>query len=180
MRPIPSAPGYSASTDGHIYRNGTRRKAGTNGRGYLRIKLSISNKQRDAYIHRLVCEAYHGPCPPGMQCRHLNGTRDDNRPENLEWSDKLTNEADKRKHGTLVIGERHVGSILTDEIVLRARARAAAGERVDLIAEDMNINYRALLGAVAGRSWKHLPNAQKLIKGAQRAQLERKQLIEHA
>lgn len=113
-----------------------------------------------------------------MQCRHLNGKRDDNRPGNLEWSDKLTNEHDKFLHGTLVVGEAHYAAQLTETIVCEARARAAKGERVDLIAEDMGLNYRALLGAVAGRSWKHLPNAQKLVKGAQRAQMERKRLIE--
>jgi hypothetical protein len=175
MRPIPSAPGYSADESGTIWRLGRPLKRVPNGNGYLRIKLSIRNKQRDAYIHRLVCEAYHGPCPPGWQCRHLDGVRTNNQPENLAWSDKATNEADKARHGTLTLGERHGRSRLTAEIVLSARRRAIAGERVDLIAADLGIPYRRLLDAVAGRRWKHLPGPiPKLIKGAQRALMERR------
>jgi hypothetical protein len=133
--------------------------------------------QRDAYVHRLVCEAYHGPCPPGLQCRHLDGNQANNAPSNLAWSDKATNEADKVRHGTVPNGEGHYRSKLTTEIVAEARRRASAGEPVTTIAADFGIPYRRLLDAVAGRRWKHIGGVlPKLLRGAQRWQAERKAL----
>jgi hypothetical protein len=128
----------------------------SNGRGYLRIKLSVQNKQTDAYVHRLVCEAYYGPCPPGMQCRHLDGDRTNNAPNNLEWTDKATNEQDKVAHGTLPRGERHAASVLTDEMVRIAQRRKRRGETVSAIADEMGVNRHTLADAVAGRRWRHL------------------------
>lgn len=157
MKPVPSAPGYFACEDGHIWRRGSRRVAMTNGRGYLRIKVSVKNTQRDAYIHRLVCEAYHGPCPEGMQCRHLDGDRKNNRPCNLQWADKKTNEADKAGHGTLMRGDGHASSKLTGEVVMYARQCATDGETVASIADRLGVGYGALNDAVRGRRWKHLP-----------------------
>jgi hypothetical protein len=175
MKPIPSAPGYYADELGDIWRNGTRRKAMDNGKGYKRIKLSIGNKQRDAYIHRLVCEAYHGPCPPGFACRHLDGIRDHNSPYNLMWSDKATNEADKVVHGTIARGSKIGTSRLTEAIVMDARRRAAAGERGDLIAASYGVPAHTMRDAIAGRKWKHLPGAVKnMDKGWQRHMRELK------
>lgn len=140
MRPIPSAPGYFADDNGDIWRNGTKRVIMDNGRGYKRIKLSIRNKQIDGYVHRLVCEAYHGPCPDGRQCRHLDGVRDNNKPGNLQWATKAENEADKVTHGTLVHGERVVTSVLTEAMVIECRRRREAGETVTHIAASIGVN----------------------------------------
>lgn len=171
-RPIPSVPGYSACGAGFVWNisTGKRLKGAPSTNDYLRLKLPVDGKLVDRYVHRLICEAWHGPCPEGLQCRHLDGSRTNNAPINLEWATKEANEADKAAHGTLTIGERQGGSVLTKDIVMEARRRAAAGERVDLIAKDMGFKYGAILPAVAGRSWKHLPGAVKLIKGAQRSQ----------
>lgn len=159
MKPVPSYPGYFAGEDGHVYRNGTLRKPISNGRGYLRIKTSINNVQKDAYVHRMVCEAYHGPCPPDHECRHLDGSRSNNVPSNLEWATKAVNEADKVRHGTLNWGERNGLSVLTEETVTIARARAAAGEQVKQIATDLGIAANVLANAVRGKTWHRLPGA---------------------
>jgi len=108
-----------------------------------------------------------------MECRHLDGNRQNNSPTNLEWSDKRTNEGDKITHGTLHRGERHHSSVLDEATVIEARRRASTGERVDHIAASMGVRYRTLLSAVTGRRWSHLPGAvTNLTKGAQRLQAE--------
>lgn len=155
MKPIPSIPDHFADAEGHVWRNGERAPEFGNGKGYLRISTPAGTK----YVHRLVCEAYHGPCPDGMECRHRNGKRDYNRPENLGWADKATNEADKIIHGTTMIGGRNPQAKLTDAMVLEARARAATGELIGDIAKSFGVGRAMLADAVMGRSWKHLPGA---------------------
>lgn len=160
MKPIPSCPGYFAGEDGHIYSKGKRRVSRDNGHGYLALIISFKDsKVRCMYVHRLVCEAYHGPCPPGFHCRHLDGTRANNVPANLQWSDKMTNELDKIKHGTLARGETSGSSILTDALVMQIRERATKGEALAAIAKDLGFGRAVVGGAACGRTWKHLPGA---------------------
>lgn len=35
--------------------------------------------------HRLICEAFHGPCPNGMECIHIDEDASNNKPTNLKW-----------------------------------------------------------------------------------------------
>lgn len=57
--------------------------------------------KKDLLVHRLVLEAFVGPCPPGMECRHFPD-RDpaNNRLDNLRWGTHRENEGDKEVHGT--------------------------------------------------------------------------------
>jgi hypothetical protein len=159
MKPIPSAPGYFACENGYVWRNGTRRLETTNGRGYHRITLSINGDRRDSYAHRLVCEAYHGPCPTGLECRHLDGNRSNNKPGNLQWATRRENEAAKVGHGTLMRGETHYAAQLTDEIVIEARRRVARGEPLEDVSRSFGLSRIVLGCAVRGDTWKHLPGA---------------------
>lgn len=53
------------------------------------------------YVHRLVLEAFVGPCPEGMECRHFPD-RDtaNNHLGNVSWGTRQQNMADKKIHGT--------------------------------------------------------------------------------
>jgi hypothetical protein len=42
-------------------------------------------------VHRLVCEAFHGPCPPGLETLHGDENGLNNRPENLRWGTRKEN-----------------------------------------------------------------------------------------
>lgn len=60
--------------------------------GYYRYALYQYNKKHRIQAHRLVLETYNNPRPDGMQCRHLNGNKQDNRLENLCWGTGKENE----------------------------------------------------------------------------------------
>jgi HNH endonuclease/NUMOD4 motif len=60
--------------------------------GYVFTKIGL--------MHRLVLEAFVGPCPRGMQCCHKDGNRANNKLENLRWDTQKKNEQDKKCHGT--------------------------------------------------------------------------------
>jgi hypothetical protein len=84
--PIPSAPGYEASSLGQVRRSGNDRALAprVHPRGYRIVDVSVDGKGTSKTVHRLVAEAFHGPAL-GRQVNHKNADKADNRPANLEW-----------------------------------------------------------------------------------------------
>ncbi len=72
---------------------------------YVIVPLRKKGIQKYRFIHHLVLEAFVGPCPKGMQCRHLNGKSWDNRLENLCWGTPKENCKDKWDHGTMAVAK---------------------------------------------------------------------------
>lgn len=72
--------------------------------GYRQVTLSkvVDGQQvyKVRFVHRLVLEAFRGPCPAGMMACHGNGVPHDNRLENLRWGTPKENDDDKLRHGT--------------------------------------------------------------------------------
>lgn len=59
---------------------------------YKSINLCKNGVAETAQIHRLVAEAFLGPCPAGMIPAHLDGNRLDNLVENIWYRPKLRTE----------------------------------------------------------------------------------------
>jgi len=53
--------------------------------GYLFVDLCKDGKQHHLLVSRLVCTAFHGKCPLGKNCNHIDGKKANNRADNLEW-----------------------------------------------------------------------------------------------
>ena len=68
--------------------------------GHLTVTLCHDGVQRAVGVHRLVLEAFVGPCPDGMEACHWNDVPDDNRLENLRWDTRAANIADSVRNGT--------------------------------------------------------------------------------
>jgi len=122
---IPNFPTYAISRKGQIRsihlsgrgstKEGRWLKPGITKNGYLLCVLCEGGIHFSRAVHRLVLETYVGPCPEGMECRHLNGVRTDNRLENLVWGTRSENIQDAIQHGTFVDnrGEKGGNSKLT-------------------------------------------------------------------
>lgn len=54
---------------------------------------------KNKYIHRLVLEAFVGPCPDGMKALHADGNKTNNNVKNLRWGTSAENNLDIVKHG---------------------------------------------------------------------------------
>jgi len=63
-------------------------KPGTKPSGHVSVALGKRNS-RD--VHRLVCLAFKGPCPDGLEVLHLNHDPSDNRLENLRYGTRSEN-----------------------------------------------------------------------------------------
>jgi hypothetical protein len=68
--------------------------------GYVRVTLSRNGACRKFLVHRLVCEAWHGPPPsPQHEAAHEDGDNANNHYGNLAWKTPRENCADRSKHG---------------------------------------------------------------------------------
>jgi len=99
---------------------------------YLFVTLHRPGMQRQAEIHRLVLEAFAGPCPAGREVAHGNGDPHDNRLANLRYDTRMGNNADKRRHGTHLEGERTPAAKLTAEQAQAIYQRRGEGRQTAL------------------------------------------------
>lgn len=49
-------------------------------------------------VHHIVLTTFVGPCPEGLECRHLDGVKTNCRLSNLAWGTVTENAEDRKKH----------------------------------------------------------------------------------
>lgn len=125
-------------------------------RGHLRVDLCKNGKKSVKRVHRLVLEAFSGPCPNKMECRHLNGVPDDNRPENLKWGTHAENRQDMIDHGTSTRGEKNPNAKLTIMDVKLIRIWLALGYKLKEIAGAFGVTGGNIQAIDRGVSWSWL------------------------
>lgn len=89
-------PGYQVSNLGQVMGPKGLRKLSPDSEGYLSVTL----RQRGRRVHKLVAEAFLGPCPEGLQVRHKDGNHLNPALENLEYGTPTANRLDSVAHGT--------------------------------------------------------------------------------
>ena len=85
---------YLVSTNGKVYsiRSHKILAPRKHNAGYLRVTLSRNGKRKDAYIHRLMCEAFFGTPNDGRNyVNHLDENPAHNQITNLEWTTNSDN-----------------------------------------------------------------------------------------
>ena len=159
-RPVKDFPGYCVGSDGTVWSSKSgkwkQRTLGKTKKGHRYVIFPGVNLR---YVHRLVLEAFVGPCPDGMECRHnTDPNPSNNNLDNLRWGTHSENERDKAVHGTHRKGERHPISKLTADLVADIRRRHAAGERQMDLALAFGVHRITIHGIVRHpeRHWPHV------------------------
>ena len=106
-------------------------------------------------VHCLALEAKYGPCPPGMQTRHLNGNPSDTRLDNLRRGTAMENAADRERHGRTshMPGEKNPHARLTDNDIRDIRIRLASGETGKSIAQRHGVSRATVSYIKNKRRW---------------------------
>jgi HNH endonuclease/NUMOD4 motif-containing protein len=127
---------------------------GSRGYGYWFVHLSRAGKASAFYVHRLVLEAFVGPCPEGMEALHGPGGRRDNRwPENLSWGTRSQNARDRTRDGTMVRGIQIFHARLNPDAVREIRRLTADGVSQREIARRFDVSKRTIGLIVRGETW---------------------------
>lgn len=172
-KPIPGWEGlYEASSFGRIRsldriirtsgcplrrKKGVVLRPGLTSWGYQIVALKrTGEKAVSSAVHRLVCSAFHGPPAPKMDAAHADGTRVNNRPENLRWATRTENFADKYIHGTMICGEAHYKAKLTPDKVREIRSRYAGGESQKSLGKAFGIDTSNISYVVRRKTWAHI------------------------
>jgi len=158
-RPIKDFDGYEVSNLGQVRSN---KRSWNNAYkilclskssvGYFVIRLINKNGKGYTFqVHRLVLEAFVGPPPEGDNIgHHIDGTRINNRLDNLEWSNQSKNFLASSKR----YGEYH--SNLKDNDIQLIRKLTSEGIRQCVIARMFKVNPGVIHKIVKYRTWKHI------------------------
>lgn len=116
---------YEVNEKGEIfspYRGWHKLKVHKINKGYLRVHLMTDKGGKFFMVHRIVLEAF-SPCKNSLQLQvnHIDGNKENNCLENLEWCTQSENMAHSVKTGlrsNMPKGEQANGNILTEKQVL--------------------------------------------------------------
>lgn len=174
-RDVPDFPGYQVSDLGRVRSRLSRGRCrerfvsswrilspGRLPKGYLSVHLQRDGLTHHRYVHRLVLEAFVGPCPPECEARHvLSPDPRDNRLVNLAWGTPKENAGDTLAHGNRPMGTTSGSAKLTDEEVSRLLEEAVAGVAVKDLARKYGIRKENASKIVNGHHWRHIAGERK-------------------
>jgi len=169
IKRCPSFPNYSASNDGRVFSHFVKIKGGYRidysvahelapypDEGYLTVGITRDGEQRPVSVHQIVADAFFGPCPDGLEVRHLNGVKTDNQSLNLAYGTQKENGEDRAVLGESARGERNGATSLTAAEVLEIRRRHAAGQNCGELARALSRPRSTIHAIVTRVSWKYL------------------------
>ena len=133
---------------------GVIRKQSLGSHGYMVVSLSRVGRVVVECVHRLVLEAFVGPCPEGMEACHGPEGAFDNSVGNLRWDTRLENLRDQDRHGTRALGE--VQSKWSRAEILRVRELLLDGLGQTEIERITGIPKETVNAVKHGKTWRHL------------------------
>lgn len=172
LKNIPGFPDYAITKAGRIWSKVRKSLRGrepgrwltntTQSNGYIYTHFSIKRKQSHFRLANLVLLAFVGPCPLGMECRHLDGDKKNNHLFNLKWGTPKENTQDSIQHGThcsLRIGENSNASRLSEQDVrLIFNSYHDGGYSQVELAQAFRVSRTHIHRVINKKTWGHLWN----------------------
>lgn len=165
---IPGFNGYAVDRNGVIYGCRAGRRVGgvlnhwrqlktrISRTGYEQIGLMLNCGKSRQYlsVHVLVLLTFdRDRRTEGLQVRHRNGIRHDNRLTNLEWGTAKDNADDRTRHGNTLVGSIHHQAKLTEAEVLKIRQMSISRKA---IAAQFNVTQATIGYIINRKTWRHI------------------------
>jgi NUMOD4 motif/HNH endonuclease len=123
---------------------------------YLRVNLYKNGTHLTMSVHKLVAEAFIGPCPPGWTVNHKDTIKTHNFSTNLEYLTGIDNTAHSVANRLHAYGERNGRCKLQEEDIPIIRQRVKNGESCYRVAKDYPVSETVIVRIVDRRLWKHV------------------------
>lgn len=125
--------------------------------GHFVVHLSKNKTRTIKRVHHLVLEAFVGPRPDGMECRHFpDRNTTNNKLDNLIWGTRSENCADRELQGTSQRGEGNPCVKLSNSKIAEIRLLVAQGEPQRTIAAMFDVSQSLVSRIVTGNRWSHI------------------------
>ena len=112
-------------------------------------------RRKTRKVHRLVCEAFHGPAPfAAAVVMHLDENPLNNRADNLAWG---TQKENLNAPGYLEYRRKTPRTRLDPPTVSAIKAKVEAGASHASVARHHGIAATTVTNIMAGRSWRNVP-----------------------
>lgn len=129
-----------------------------NNNGYSQLNLYYCGLAKKFYVHRLVAKAFIPNPENKPQVNHIDGNKQNNNINNLEWVTNIENEKHAIKLGLKYQkGESHPSNKLTENEARVIKFLYSTGKYTTLeIAEIYNISHPTVSMIGRGKTWSHI------------------------
>lgn len=162
MKRINGFEDYLITSFGDIYSLKSNKwlKSMNNGTGYLYVALYKNSKSYNKYVHRLVAITFILNPDNKPSINHIDGNKQNNCVNNLEWVTKSENEIHAYKIGLKnskhCQGFKNYNSKLTENDVLTIHGLYLSGMKQKEISKIYKISKPNISDIINGKTWKHL------------------------
>lgn len=129
--------------------------------GYLQVGLSLNGKMVKRKVHRLVALAFISNVENKLEVNHIDGNKENNNVDNLEWSTSSENKKHAYDIGlkNAIIGESQFKSKLTEDDVIWIRNNHIVNDIYfgDIaMSKKFNVSKSTINLIVHRKLWKHI------------------------
>jgi hypothetical protein len=162
---------YKVDFLGNVYGlDGRVLKPTKDNKGYLRVGLTINGKLCTKKVHRLIAQTFISNTLNKPFVNHINGIKNDNRVENLEWVTAKENTKHAIENGLFYFntseqsinintkkGSLNGMSILNEQEVIEIRKKFKPRKYTrKMLSLEYNVTENCIKDIIIRKSWKHI------------------------
>lgn len=128
--------------------------------GYPHCSLNKNGKSKTHTIHRLVASAFIDKSHEGLEVNHIDGNKENNSVENLEWVTRTENIRHAFSNNLMVRhkGYKNGSAILDDEKVKEIKRHILEGKMYSReIARKYGVSLTCITHIKTNNTWTHIP-----------------------